>query len=65
MTIRSRGKLTFEELRRMEAELRSQGYQPVDDRSQGIQRFEYGTSKDRAPGQPAPATQVFSICWRT
>ena len=66
MTIRSRGGLTFEELRQLEADLLAHGYRPADDRTWEMRRYEYSTSHEEDRERPRPATQVqgYSICWR-
>jgi hypothetical protein len=64
MTIRSLGRLSFEELQRIEADLRARGYRPADNDSWGMRRYEYGTDGDPAPKREPAQEQGYSICWR-
>jgi hypothetical protein len=66
MTIRSRGGLTFDELRQLEADLLAHGYQPADDGAWEVRRYEYTTNReqDRDRRRLVAEVQGYSICWR-
>lgn len=66
MTIRSRGGLTFNELRQLEADLLAHGYRPADDGAWEVRRYEYSTNCEADADRPWRIAQVqgYSICWR-
>lgn len=66
MTIRSRGGLTFDELRQLEADLLAHGYRPADESTWEMRRYEYSTNREADADRLSRIAQVpgYSICWR-